>query len=259
MSNDLSIDDRREMEMQLLSEKTFLPLADLAAAIGVSDSTVRRDLEALEGQGRVRRTHGGAVFAGNGGSPPPRPAADAIAAEQKAAIARAVADLIAPGQTVMLNGGSTCYQVARALQGRRLSVVTNSVAVAALLCGDLATEVTVVGGYVYPRIGVAVGAMADRQLESLHASRLVTSCAGLSPDGAFEPNQLMVDVERRMMANADEVVLLADSTKLGVRSVVKLAGLDELDVIVTDSGADEQARQWLERCGARVIYAAVDR
>ena len=143
----------------------------------------------------------------------------------------------------------------RALQGRRLSVVTNSVTVATLLSSELATEVTLIGGYVYPRIGVAVGAMAERQVESLHASRFVTSCAGLTADGAFEPNQMLVDIERRMMRSADEVILAADHGKLGHRSVVKLCDLADINVIVTDAGADASVREWLTSLNTRVVLA----
>ena len=232
-----------------------MALSDIAHSVGASQSTVRRDLDLLQSHGLVRRTRGGALLLDPGQSAAGAASDPDVAAAHKQAIARAVAQLIPPGQTVMLNGGSTCFQVAAALQGRRLSVVTNSVAIASLLCSDLATEVTVLGGYVYPRIGVTVGDSAGRQLESLHASRLVTSCAALTADGVFEPNQMMVDVERRMMQSAGEVILAADHTKLGLRSVVKLCELEELDVIVTDADADESARGWLSRLNAKVIYA----
>jgi DeoR/GlpR family transcriptional regulator of sugar metabolism len=173
----------------------------------------------------------------------------------KGAIARAVAELILPEQTVLLDGGTTCFGVAQAIRGRRLSVITNSVPIAALLSAELATEVTLVGGYVYPRTGVAIGAVAQQQLSSLHAGQLVLSCAGVAADGVFNANQMMVDLERAMMSVADEVILAADHTKFGKRAVVKLCELDRLDVIVTDGEADEATRQWLSTLEAKIIYA----
>ena len=166
-----------------------------------------------------------------------------------------MAQLIAPGGTLILNGGTTCLQVASELAGRRLNVITNSVPIASLLSADVETEVTLVGGYVYPRTGVSLGSMALAQLENLHATQLVLSCAGLGSDGAFNANQMMVDVERRMMDIADQVILAVDHTKLGLRSVARLAGLDELDVIVTDEDLDPSHRRWLEALPGRLVVA----
>ena len=228
--------------------------------MNVSESTIRRDLEILEEQGLIRRTHGGAVYVQDG-SPAQRLAfADrqTTAAVEKRAIAKAVAELIPLGGTVIINGGTTCYQVASVLAGRRVSVVTNSVPIASLLSTEVATEVTMIGGYVYPRTGVALGSMAEQQLDHLHATQLVLSCAGLTEEGAFNSNQMMVEVERKMMQIADEVILAADHTKFGMRAVVKLCGLEEFDVIVTDSGADARARGWLESLRAKIVYAKVE-
>lgn len=256
MATDLNIEDRRAKASELLALKGFASLAELSQILGVSESTVRRDLEILEDQGVVRRTHGGAVYVKDS---PVHHLAFAErqyeAAEEKEAIAEAVAKLIPPGQTVIINGGTTCYQVARVLQGQHLSVVTNSIPISSLLSTDMATEVTLIGGYVYPRTGVALGALAIQQLDSLHATQLVLSCAGLSADGAFNANQMMVDVEQKMMQITDEVILAVDHTKFGRRAVAKLCDLNRLDVIVTDSGVDTGTRAWLEKLPAKVLFA----
>jgi DeoR/GlpR family transcriptional regulator of sugar metabolism len=245
--------------MELLSRQGFMSLAELVQVLDVSESTVRRDLEVFEEQGVIRRTHGGAVFIKDT-SPHHLAFADreTNAATEKQVMARAIAEMIPAGQTIILNGGTTCFQVAKAIAGRHLSVITNSVPIASLLSLDLATEVTMVGGYVYPRTGVALGATAEQMFDGLHASLLVLSCAGLSPEGAFNANQMMVDVERKMMSIADQVIMAVDHTKLGTRAVVKLCDLEELDVIVTDAGVDEASREWLRGLKAKVIYAGQD-
>jgi DeoR family fructose operon transcriptional repressor len=256
MATELGIEDRRAREAELLSQKGFMSLSELVAEVGVSESTVRRDLEVLEEQGVIRRTHGGAVCVKDSGADRLAFAdREMSAAAEKQAIAKAVAELIPTGQTILINGGTTCYQVARAIAGRRLNVVTNSLPIASLLSADLATEVTLIGGYLYPRTGVALGSMAEQQLAGLRASQLVLSCAALSEEGAFNPNQMMVDVERCMMQVADEVILAVDHTKLGNRSVAKLCGLDAIDVIVTDSALSAEDRQWLSALKAKVIIA----
>ncbi|MDY7011883.1 MAG: DeoR/GlpR family DNA-binding transcription regulator [Planctomycetota bacterium] len=251
-----NIETRRAMSADILSQKGFMSLAELASAIGVSESTARRDLEALERQGTVTRTHGGAVYVK---SSPTHSLAFAdrqtTAVAEKEAIARAVAELIPSGQTVILNGGTTCCQVARAIQGRHLNVITNSVPIGSLLSADLATEVTLIGGYVYPRTGVALGAMAEQQIAGLHATQLIFSSAGVTDQEAFNANQMMVDVERRMMDIAEKIILVADHTKFGMRSVVKLCDLNEVDVIVTDSGADAETLKRLKESGPKVIVA----
>jgi len=256
MAPEQTIEDRRARELELLSRQGFMSLAELVQVLDVSESTVRRDLELLEEQGIIRRTYGGAVYVKDT-SPHHLAFADRemTAAGEKEAIAKAVAELIPSGQTVLLNGGTTCYQVAKAIAGRRLSVITNSVPIASLLSTDLATEVTLLGGYVYPRTGVALGSMAEQQLAALHATQMVLSCAGLTQEGAFNANQMMVDVERKMMEIADEVILAVDHTKLGMRAVVKLCDLDELDVIVTDAGVDAEDRAWLGALRPKVIFA----
>ena len=231
-------------------------MAELVAFLEVSESTIRRDLEILEEQGLIKRTHGGAVYIKDSPSHHLSFADREMSATgEKRAIATAAAQLVAPGQTLILDGGTTCLHVAGALAGRRVSVITNSVPIASLLSTDVATEVTLIGGYVYPRTGVALGASAEQMLDGLHAGQVIFSCAGAAEDGAFNANQMMVDVERKMMQIADEAILAVDHTKFGLRAVVKLCALDEVDVIVTDAGVDAESRRWLESLKARVIYA----
>ena len=233
-----------------------MSLCDLVGAIGISESTARRDLEFLEQQGIVTRTHGGVVYVK---STPSHSLAfterQTTAVTEKEAIARAVANLIPEGQTVIIDGGTTCYQVARALQGRHLNIITNSVPIGSLLSAGLSAEVTLIGGYVYPRTGVALGATAQRQLEGLQATQLIFSCAGVTDGVAFNTNQIMVDVERRMMSIAEQKILVADHRKFGMRSVVKLCDLDEVDIIVTDSGVDAETLKRLKDSGPKVIVA----
>ncbi len=256
MAMELSIEDRREKALEMLVEKGFMSLAELVQALGVSESTIRRDLEVLEEQGSIRRTHGGAVSIKDTSTHRLAFSEREIAAvDEKKAISRAVAQLIPENQTVIINGGTTCFQVAQALAGRRLNVITNSVPIAAMLSTDLATEVTLLGGYVYPRTGLALGAMAEQMLEGLHATQLVMSCAGICPDGVYNINQMMVDLERKMMVRAEQCILVVDHTKLARRSVVKMAEPNEFDVIVVDAAVNSENRHWLEKLGSKIVYA----
>ena len=122
--------------------------------------------------------------------------------------------------------------------------------------GELETEVTLIGGYLYPRTGVALGAEALAMLAGVSATRLVLSCAGVAEGVAYNSNQMMVATERRMMSVAGEVILAVDHNKLGRAAVAKLCGLDEIDVVVTDEGASGEQLAMLAAGGARRILVA---
>lgn len=259
MATNEDIEARRAKLRALLSQKGFLSLAELTAEFAVSESTIRRDLEILERAGVARRTHGGGVCVeyatGQRLGFADRQTTNFSA---KRAIATVIAEIIDDGQTVMIDGGTTCYQVATELAGRDLSVVTNSVPIASLLFGEASGEVTLVGGYLYPRTGVALGATAVEQINKLHASLLVMSCAGLTPNGAFNINQMMADVEREMMRAADRIVMAVDHSKLGVSSLAKICETRELDVIVTDSGLSPEQMKWLETLETKIVLAPIE-
>ena len=128
MATELTIESRREKTSELLALNGFMALNELVHAMAVSESTIRRDLEVLEEQGLIRRTHGGAVYVKDGNNSHLAFAdRQTTMAQAKAAIGKAVAALIPPEQTVIINGGTTCFEVAKAIVGRRLSVITNSV------------------------------------------------------------------------------------------------------------------------------------
>ncbi len=242
--------------MELIARKGFMSLSELASTLRVSESTARRDLEVLEEGGSVRRTHGGVVSLAE---PPTSRLGyaerEGSAVAEKRAIAAAVAERIGEHQTVILDGGTTCCHVAEALAGRRLSVITNSVPNVALLAGEVDTEVTLIGGYLYPRTGVALGAMAEEMLASLRASQAIMSCAAANPDGVFNVNEMMSAVERRMIDVADETILVLDHTKFNRRSIAPQCRWDQVDVLVTDAGVDEPTRQWLAGLDLELIIA----
>jgi len=259
VATEVGISERREHALEIISQKGFVSLGELADALAVSDSTIRRDLEALEQGGGIRRTHGGAVCVAE---PPASRLGfadrEATAAAEKRAIAATVAASVEDNQVIILNGGTTCYQVAAATAGRRICVVTNSVPIASLLGGEIDTEVTLLGGYLYPRTGVALGAAAEEMLGALRADRVVMSCAAANPDGVFNVNEMMTAVERRMIAVADEVVLAVDHTKFGKRAIAHLCGWEDVDLLVTDAGVDAETTAWLKRRQVNVVVAGGD-
>ena len=247
------VDQRRGSILQLVEVKGFVPLQELADHVQASESTVRRDLEYLDGIGQIRRTRGGAAFIGE--SITPFDERSTSARKEKERIAAVAADLIQPGEAILLDGGTTTLELARRLAGKSLQVVTNSLPIANVLASQPGIELLMVGGYVYPKTGVALGPVAEAALEAMHVRRLFMSVGGITEAGLFNSNSLLVATERRMIAAADEFIVLSDSSKFGRSALAHLCGLDEVDRIVVDAGVPDEWRAIAARHQVELVIA----
>ncbi len=251
-----SIGHRRDRITELVTQRGYVSLSDLGKFLDISDSTARRDLEALELNEVLTRTRGGAVCKQYSTAQRLELVdRETSMAEEKSAIARLASSLIQEQQLIIINGGTTCYALASALAGRRVSVVTNSVPVASLLSADFQTEVTLIGGYLYPRTGVALGIEAQEQVASIRADLLITGCGGISEDGVFNINQMMADMDSTMMKSADRVILLVDSSKFGRSGLARVCDLAEVNTIITDSGLSKDWERRLAPLSIEVLIA----
>lgn len=249
---------RRQRLKELISRQGYATLDELVRVLGVSESTIRRDLEALDLSGSVKRTHGGAVYAGEVRSMPPFDERTETAAAEKRAIGQATSALIEDGDTVLLDGGTTTLEVARALVGRRIQVVTNSLPIAQLLASSPQTDLILIGGYVYPRTGVALGPMAIAAMQSIRVRTAILGAGGIVPEGIYNSNLLLVETERQMMSCGQDVLIVADHSKFGRLALARLCGLDEVQSIVVDSGLTAEHRAMLESAGLTVHVAPVE-
>lgn len=248
-------EERRSRLLELVRLRGFASLPELADALEVSESTVRRDLDQLEDLGTAKRTHGGAFYTGPSPKLPHFDHRQSEQWEKKKHIARRASQLIEDGDTVLLDGGSTTYELAQLLTGRPLQVVTNSLPVANLFISSAATDLVMVGGYVHQRTGVSVGPYARRMLGELNVRRAVLSVAGISDRGLFNSNLLLVETEQAMMESAEEVIVVADSTKLGHQSLAHLCDLKEIDALVVDNEITEDWRSKVIAAGVRLVVA----
>lgn len=248
-------EQRRNRLLDLIRRRGFASLPELAEQLGVSESTVRRDLDSLEESGGARRTHGGVFYTGGQPAMPPFDERQPANWELKRAIARRAVELIEDGDTLLLDGGSTTYEVARLLVGRELQIVTNSLPVANLFAANPSADLVLIGGYVYPRTGVALGPYADQMLSGVSVRRTILSVGGVTERGFYNSNLLLVETERNMMRAADEVFVLADSTKFGRRSLAHLCELDAIDRLITDEKAAPEWRDRLTAAGVEVVTA----
>lgn len=251
------VEQRRERLLELVRQRRFATLPELAEQLQVSQSTVRRDLEILEELGATRRTHGGVVHCATLPVLPHFEARLPIRHSQKAAIALATASLIADGETVLLDGGTTTYEVARLLVGRPLHVLTNSLPVAELFAPHANSDLVMIGGNICPRTGVAQGPYAEKMLSSLRVGRTILSVAAINDEGFFNNNMMLVETERAMMRAAKHVIIVADSSKFGQQSLAHLCPLAEAHTLVVDDGLADDWRSKLAAAGIDLRVAQV--
>lgn len=247
------LDQRRDKVLEFLENNGFSSLKELVEHVGVSESTVRRDLEELERNGQIRRTRGGAAYVGESLTTFDERRGRAHAEKQR--IGKQAAELIGSGETILLDGGTTTLEVARNLAGKSLQVVTNSLPIVNHLVGVSDVELIYLGGYLYPKTGVALGELTIQALKTIHARRLVMSVGGITTEGLFNSNSLLVQTERQMMEAADEVIVVADSGKLGHSELARLCTLDRVDRMVVDSGITDEWKERLEADGIELVVA----
>ena len=253
------IAERKSRLRDLLARRGVSDLDSLAAELNVSQSTVRRDVDAMVDQGIVQRTHGGVIWIGEKDNTSPRPYAFdqrmAYNIEEKRRIARAARSLVQPGETVLIDGGTTTFYLAEELIGIPLQIVTNSLPIANLFLNDDNVELVLTGGLMYPRYGVFLGPTAENVLSTIHTKTMFMSVAGIHDGSLYNQNVLLVQSELRMMQQAQQVILLADAGKFGQQALSRLCALDEIDVVVADAALPQQQRDLVERAGCHLIIA----
>jgi DeoR/GlpR family transcriptional regulator of sugar metabolism len=244
--------------LELVRTKGFASLPELVDELQVSESTIRRDLDYLEESGAAKRTHGGVFYAGSSPKLPHFDERQPANWEKKRAIAQRAVTLIEDGDTLLLDGGTTAYEVARLLVGRPLQIVTNSLPVANLFASNANTDLVLLGGYIYPRTGVSLGPYANDMLSHLNVQKTVLSVAGINDRGFYNSNLLLVETERAMMQAADEVIVVADSTKFGRQSLAHLAPLSDAQHLVVDEGITADWRSKAETSGVKLLIAPLN-
>ncbi|MCR9116757.1 MAG: DeoR/GlpR family DNA-binding transcription regulator [bacterium] len=249
------VDERRGRLLEMVRARGFASLRDLKEQLQVSESTIRRDLEQLEDAGSARRSHGGVYYTGPSPDLPHFDLRQSAQYGKKQQIAHAAADLIDDGDILLLDGGSTTYELAQLLVMRPLHVVTNSLPVANLFTKSHSADLIVIGGNVHTPTGVTLGPYADEMLSPLNVRRAVLSVAGVDDLGFYNSNRLLVGTERAMMESAEQVIIVADSTKFGQKSLCHVGPLNDVDVVVSDN---DLPKEWIEKfasAGVELVIA----
>ncbi|GAA3446617.1 DeoR/GlpR family DNA-binding transcription regulator [Planomonospora venezuelensis] len=249
--------ERRQRILDLVRANGAVSLRDLARAVGSSEVTVRRDVRILEGEGLLDRHHGGATLPGELSREPTYSQKTQLSGTEKTAIADLAASLVEDGDAIAIGAGTTTQAFARRLtRHSELAVVTNSLLVAQALADCPRIEVVMTGGTLRGSIHALVGSPAEHALAGLRVRRAFISGNGLTAErGLSTPNLQVASVDRAIARAAEDVVVLADHTKIGIDTMVQTVPTEEITHLVTDDGASREVLDDLASRGVRLHVA----
>ncbi|MCU0906107.1 MAG: DeoR/GlpR family DNA-binding transcription regulator [Rhodobacteraceae bacterium] len=251
--------ERHRIILSATAGRPVVTVADLVGMTGASAATIRRDIAALHVQNRLRRVRGGAVAV----NPPPlagpgaRPFSlnEAIRLPEKRAIAREAAALVGDGEAIIINGGTTTFQMVHPLSARRAQVFTNSFPIAEHLLKHSRNTVLVPAGAIHRDQNIILSPFAEDGSRHFHARRMFMGCRGLGPAGLMEGDPLLVQAELKLIGQADELIVLADSSKFAARSSLLVCPLRRIHTVITDDGVTDRDAAMLEAAEVRLIVA----
>jgi DeoR family fructose operon transcriptional repressor len=257
MSKQLIPAQRHERIRERLEACKVVSNAELCELLGVSEATIRRDLEWLEEQGILERTHGGAILSQRMKLEPEYAARELAHPEEKKLVGAAAAALIQEGETIFVNSGTTTTEVIRHIpSGAKVTVVTNNLS-AAMQVHEVGFELILLGGTFYPRSNAVVGHFAAENLRQMNANKTFIGADGMSLKyGYTVPNNPEAELVHLMIERTrGQVIVVADHSKWGVVSNFEVARIEEIPTLVTDSKLSTQARNELAARNVRVIIA----
>ena len=253
---------RLKQILQLLQDDPELSLQEACERLAASSATIRRAFVELEQTGQVERTWGGIRLAGPGAlqmGPPAFAKRLEQETDAKRAIARAAAELLRDGDVVMIDGGTTTFQLAEFIALKRIRVITNSLVIAQaidrLKAGKLGAEVYLTGGLLEPESGLVVGPQAEEFLKRYRAQWAFLGAAGVDAKSVTNYNEAVLASEKRMIAQAEKLVVLADATKLGKQAMCVLCPIGEVDHLFTQKSSATSAM--LRQIGRAGVVAHV--
>jgi DeoR/GlpR family transcriptional regulator of sugar metabolism len=252
--------ERRRRIAESLRSRGVVSVTEMAETLGTSEITLRRDLRVMAEGGLLVRTHGGAVLASGLAHEPTYSEKANQAAAEKAAIARLAVTMIRPGDSILLGPGTTTLALAHLLVDfPELTVVTNSLLVAQALMPAGRVEVILTGGTLRRAIHALVGPATEESVRTLRASQAFLSGNGLTTErGLSTPSPLVAAADRALAAAAQQVVVLADHTKIGNETMCQTVPLERIATLITDAGAGPEHLAAMREAGVTVLVADVD-
>ncbi len=255
-------EERYEKILSLLTEQKHLTIEHAIEMLEISPSTVRRDFRTLVDRNLVKRSRGGIsllITEGSDGNLPFE-LREITFVKEKELLGKQAAALLQSNDILFIDGGTTTLQMARCLPNIPLTIITNSLPHVSVLIQNhydkSQREVYTAGGYVYAPWHVNLGPQARYCISQYHAKYAFLSGRGIDETGVYNHNELVVETERSMIANADQVVFIMDHSKIGARSMSFLCGLDEIDILITSSTRkNKKLFGEIEKAGIQVIFS----
>ncbi|WP_134494711.1 DeoR/GlpR family DNA-binding transcription regulator [Microvirga pakistanensis] len=252
--------ERHRIILSLVQERPVATIQDLMELTEASEATIRRDIAALHVQGRLRRVRGGAEALHPQQISPlaakPFRISEGENATMKRAIAREAVALCSDGDAIIINGGTTTFQMVHYLTARRMQVFTNSFAIAEHLIKHSKNQVMLPGGSVYRDQSIILSPFDNDVTRNFYARRMFMGAQGVGPVGVMEQDALIIQAEQKLINQADELVLMVDSTKFRRRSSLILCPLNRVSTLITDDGIPDAARTMIEEAGIKLIVAS---
>lgn len=251
--------ERHRIILSVVQERPVATIQDLMELTEASEATIRRDIASLHVQGRLRRVRGGAEALHPQQISPlaakPFRIAEGENAAKKRAIAREAVALCNEGDAIIINGGTTTFQMVHYLTTRRLQVFTNSFAIAEHLIKHSKNQVMLPGGSVYRDQSIILSPFDNDVTRNFYARRMFMGAQGVGLHGVMEQDALIIQAEQKLINQADELVLMVDSTKFQRRSSLILCPLNRVSTLITDDGIPDSARAMIEDAGIKLIVA----
>jgi DeoR family ulaG and ulaABCDEF operon transcriptional repressor len=252
--------ERHRIILSAVQEKPVVTVQEMVDLTDSSEATIRRDIAALHVQKRLRRVRGGAEaisppqFIGLAGRP--FSVNETLNAAKKRAIAREAVTLCTDGEPIIINGGTTTFQMVHFLTGRRMPIFTNSFPIAEHLLKHSKNTVMLSGGTIYREQNIILSPFDNDVTRNFYARRMFMGAQGLGPLGLMEGDPLLIQAEQKLIDQADELVVLVDSSKFRMRSSLILCGLSRIATVITDDGIEDREAKMLETAGVALIVAS---
>ena len=246
------VDERRHLIAEVVLARGAATVPELSLEFGVSQVTIRSDLEALGKQGMITRNRGGAVANRIARFTPAFQEQSSIHRDSKRAIAERAAHMLADGDWVLIDSGSTTLYVADFLSGRHLTVAVSSVYSMNKLVEIPEIDSILIGGTLYRPALSSTGHLAERFVESMQFDKVLLGLNGVSERGISVNNPIEAGVKRAMISRGTTVIALADASKIGINSLVQIGTLDAIDILVTDAGTTNAQLRRLKKAHARL-------
>ncbi len=251
--------ERHRIILSAIQEKPVVTVQDIAELTDASEATIRRDIASLHVQGKLRRVRGGAEAVhppqlGNLAARPFR-VSESVNIDKKRTIARKAVDLCEEGDAIIINGGTTTFQMVHYMSARRLQVMTNSFAIAEHLVKHSKCNVSVPGGAIYRDQSLILSPFENDAIRNFYARRIFIGAQGVGALGIMESDAMVIQSEQKLMRQAEELIVMVDSSKFRKRSSLILTPLDTVSTIITDEDISDEAARMVEAAGVTLVIA----